>query len=186
MLYNNGMIKEIKIYNRFNMETFARHEGLNFPYKYWYLISIHSGDALITPDTRKVFKDLGCQGLISLDFWDITPEDKRTVLKSHPDVTMFDKKHARKIVDFLDKIQKDKNDSVLVAHCHAGISRSGAVGTFVCDYCQLDYDTFMKLNPYIQSNSHVLRTLRREAKMTPSFGTHDGIDPQENDGFIIF
>ena len=173
------MLKEIKIYNRFNMEIFAETNGLNFPYNYWYLISIHSGDILVNPKIRKVFEKLGCKGLISLEFWDITPEDRHTVLKQHPDVVMFGKGHAKKIVKFIDKIQNDINDSALVVHCHAGISRSGAVGTFTCDYCQLDYNNFLKNNPYILANSHVLRTLRETANMTPSFGAHDGIDYEE-------
>ena len=53
---------------------------------------------------------------------------------------------AKQIINFIDKAQEDENDSVLVVHCQAGISRSGAVGTFACDYCGLDYNRFIKEN----------------------------------------
>jgi predicted protein tyrosine phosphatase len=173
------MIKEVKIFNRFNMEMFARTNGLNFPYNYWHLISIHSGDPLINPQVRHIFEKIGCHGLISVEFWDMTLKDKAAVLKDYPNANVFSKKDAARIINFLDKVQKDNKDSTLVVHCHAGISRSGAVGTFACDYCRLNYNEFLKNNPCIHANSHVLRTLREVAHMTPDFGTHDGIDNME-------
>ena len=71
------------------------------------------------------------------------------------------------MVDFLDVIQKDEEDSILVAHCAAGISRSGAIGTFACDYCGLDYNEFIGSNSNIMANPHVLRVLSNVAGMTP-------------------
>ncbi len=173
------MIKEIKIFNRFNMEQFARTDGLNFPYKYWYLISIHSGDILVSPLIRRVFEKMGCKALLSMEFWDISSDAKGPTMKEYPDAVVFDEKHAARIINFIDKIQKDNKDSTLVVHCHAGISRSGAVGTFACDYCGLNYLEFIDNNPRIQANSHVLRTLREVAGMTPNFGTHNGVDNME-------
>ena len=171
------MIKEIKIYNRFNMEMFAR--GQRFPYSYWYLISIHSGDILVTPHVRKAFEEIGCQGIMSLEFWDITPTDRHTVLREHPDAIMFDESHAKKIIKFIKRVQEDKKDSTLVIHCHAGISRSGATGTFACDYCGLDYNAFLKINPDLNPNAYVLSMLKREAGMVPDFKSHKVISYNE-------
>ena len=167
------MIKEIKVYSRLDMSIFAKNDT-PFPYNNWYLISIHSGDLFLNPQMDDTFKKMGCQDSLSLEFWDLTPE----IYDSHPDKILFDDNHAKQIISFIDKVQKDEKDSTLVVHCHAGISRSGAVGTFACDYCGMDYLYFMDKNPKIQANPHVLRLLRKEANMVPDFGTHDGIDPK--------
>jgi len=164
------MIKEIKIYSRFEMEQVAKG-NLTLLYTYWYLISIHDGDALITKYTRKVFESIGCKGMISLDFADMTPKDQGIVLDNNPQAILFNNNYARKIINFLDTIQKDIMDSTLVVHCHAGISRSGAVGAFACDYCGLNFNEFISKNSQIQPNPHVTRVLRTEAKMNPTFGT---------------
>jgi predicted protein tyrosine phosphatase len=58
-------------------------------------------------------------------------------------------------------IRANKDKKTCIVHCAAGISRSGAVGTFINDYMQGDYAEFKKNNPYIHPNSHVLSTLRK-------------------------
>ena len=70
-------------------------------------------------------------------------------------------------------------------HCNAGISRSGAIGTFANDYCGMNYSEFLKNNPYIMANSYVLRLLRRESGMTPDFSWNDGVDHNKQEGIII-
>ena len=44
-------------------------------------------------------------------------------------MTHFDMNHAIKIIDFVSEM-KDKN---IIVHCHAGVSRSGAVAKFISD-----------------------------------------------------
>ena len=184
------MIKEIKMYPRVAMEAFARTGGYfartggtNFPYldRLWHLISIYGdgeGD-LLTEENRSVFQEMGCRRFLSLNFWDITERAK------YPNGILFRKSQAKEIVEMVKEIQKEEEDSVLVAHCSAGVSRSGAVGTFACDYCRLDYNEFMKQNPYLMANPHVLSLLRKEAGMIPDFGSHDGVDKTEETGGII-
>lgn len=65
-------------------------------------------------------------------------------------------KQAEQIIDFIE-LNKDK--STCIVHCAAGISRSGAVGTFVNDYFNGDYLEFKKRNPYIHPNITVLDKL---------------------------
>jgi len=173
------MIKEIKIYPRYVMDQFAASGGMHFPYHDlpWHLISIYGdGEAdLLTNENKKVFQEMGCRHFLSLNFWDIV---KQTDLPPGIGI-VFHKGQAKQTVDMIKKIQEEKEDSVLVAHCSAGISRSGAIGVFACDYCRLDYGEFMKKNPSLMANPYVLRLLRREAGMIPDFGSHDGIDPTE-------
>lgn len=173
------MIKSIRIYNRFNMDVFVSTEGLNFPYNHWYLISIYgeSNKPLMDVHAQSVFKKLGLQQYISLNFWDVDDKHFRGVKLDYPEAILFNKDHANQIISFLDAAKLDIADSVLVIHCQAGISRSGAVGTFACDYCDLDYNKFMKDNPDIFSNQYVLNLLRREAHIIPFVDKRrDGID----------
>lgn len=70
---------------------------------------------------------------------------------------LFTVEQAKQILEFIE-LNKDKQQ--FIVHCSAGISRSGAVGTFINDYFGLDYSTFRRTNPQVQPNPFVLRTLR--------------------------
>ena len=180
------MIKDIAIYNRFTMNMFANPSGLNIPHKRWYLISIYGDDSCYVDGKEQVLFDIGCVKFCSFLFWDITDKIYDDIKEKFPQAVLFSEDHAKTIVSFLDEIKKDDQDFDLVVHCSAGISRSGAVGTFACDYFGLNYEKFLWKNPYIMANPYVLRTLRRVAGMTPDFGKHDGIDHKnENDGVIV-
>ena len=163
--------------------------GLNFPYvdQPWNLISIYGDDGkYLVPSVKKTLREMRCRHFLSLNFWDITDSQYNRVKKKHSGAILFNKDQAQQVVDFIDVIQSEEEESALVAHCSAGISRSGAVGVFACDYCKLDYNKFMKDNPYLMANQHVLRLLRETAGMTPSFVAHDGIDKEEYElGTII-
>jgi predicted protein tyrosine phosphatase len=65
---------------------------------------------------------------------------------------------AKQIIDF---IEANKDKEICIVHCAAGISRSGAVGTFINDLYGEPYEVFRMINPYIHPNSHVLSTLRK-------------------------
>lgn len=156
------MIKKIQVFSRRAMEDTADQRRPFFPY--WYLISIYGDDKVFATDGRiPVLASMGCKNVCSLDFWDITDKDYSEVKRFYSEVTLFSENQAKQVIDFLDLAQKDPEDSVLVVHCTAGISRSGAVATFACDYCGLSYNEFMKANPFIYANPFVLRTLRRVA-----------------------
>lgn len=64
---------------------------------------------------------------------------------------------AEEIVSF---IEKHKEKQKCFIHCSAGISRSGAVGTFIVDYMGLDWFKFKIDNPHIHPNNYVLKTLK--------------------------
>lgn len=116
----------------------------------WVLISIYGEyPVLHTFAQLDTLKSAGCVQYIDCHFADITEQIDEFVL--------FNKIHARKIIDFIDKM-KDEVDT-LVVHCAAGISRSGAVGLFVCRYLGLDETEFRKINSNIAPNMHVLKVL---------------------------
>ena len=183
------MIKKVKIFNRFHMDNFVKTGGLNFPYygQVWYLISIYGHDGvLLDENAKRILTEMGCRGFLSLEFWDIVEKEFESVHNRYPDASLFSNNQAKQVVEFLGKIQKEKGeDSILVTHCHAGISRSGAIGTFTNDYCELDYDAFLKENPSIIANQYVLRLLKKAAGIIPSFGWHEGVDENKDDGIIV-
>jgi predicted protein tyrosine phosphatase len=127
-------------------------------YKYLWIISIN--DDRIDPES----------GYIVSDSYFMRDHD-RVISVSFPDIDkpIFDGKRmyypiteeqAAKIVRFLDKLHcEDKFQ--LIIHCTAGISRSGAVGEFACEYLGCDKREFLRKHPNILPNSTVLRILRR-------------------------
>jgi predicted protein tyrosine phosphatase len=56
-------------------------------------------------------------------------------------------------------IEKNKDKKTCLVHCTAGISRSAAVGTFICDFTNGNYFEFKEDNPYILPNPHISKTL---------------------------
>jgi predicted protein tyrosine phosphatase len=54
---------------------------------------------------------------------------------------------------------------MFVLHCDAGVSRSGAVGTFIQRYLEIEEEGFKKLNPYIHPNHFVLNILMEVSGM---------------------
>jgi predicted protein tyrosine phosphatase len=61
-----------------------------------------------------------------------------------------------KIINF---INKHKDKSVFIIHCSAGISRSGAVATFIRDKFidEIDNEKFNSENKYIHPNLYILK-----------------------------
>ena len=68
----------------------------------------------------------------------------------------FSEAQARKLFKFIDE---NKEKESCIVHCSAGISRSGAVGTFVNGYCGGDWELFKRTNPWISPNARVSRML---------------------------
>lgn len=68
----------------------------------------------------------------------------------------FSEEQAKQLYEF---IKKHREKETCIVHCMAGISRSGAVGTFVNGYAQGDWEYFKRTNPYISPNPRVHRML---------------------------
>ena len=142
----------------------------------WALISIYSfsDGPVITPDTTPLLNKINCNEFISLRFCDIVPEVER-LKTEHSD--LFNSDHAKTIIEFLDKI---KQIPILVVHCAAGISRSGAVGLFANRYFELDESTFRKRNR-ISPNFHVLDVLNKVSGINDNYVKFWERDFEKND-----
>lgn len=129
-------------------------------HKRWNLISISCPDtpkktnALINERTSGVLRHQGCQKILPLQFDDIRDDQVEICLKNGFIPTLFSKSQAHQIIDFVKDLQEDREDSDLVIHCDAGISRSGAVAQFLSDYLKIPF-----LDPNIRPNKYVLRIL---------------------------
>lgn len=79
-------------------------------------------------------------------------------------MTLFNKDHASQIWNFV-----ANSDLPILIHCHAGISRSGAVGevlnwylnSFLQQNCD-DFAAFYREHPQLEPNPHILTVLLEE------------------------
>lgn len=162
------MITEVKVLSRREMDDIA-----NDPYKFlfygdnWGIISIYTDTEYLDNETRNRLKEFHCLHALSLNFWDVTDTDYERVKKSHPGTILFDNNHAAQVIETVMAMQADEREMVLVAHCDAGVSRSGAVGEFATDFCKLSYPRFREKNPCVCPNSFVLSKLRRISGLCP-------------------
>jgi len=92
-------------------------------------------------------------------------DDVRNELEFSPTnsgkIRAFTEEDAKNIIKFLDS---NRHIKVLMIHCAAGISRSGAVGQFALDYLQGDKEFFAINNKHILPNAEVLRILNNYAR----------------------
>ena len=70
----------------------------------------------------------------------------------------FTEKMAEDLCNF---INKNLGSGQAIIHCEAGISRSGAVGSFICDMSKSNFPKFLRDNPQISPNGRVLRMLNK-------------------------
>jgi predicted protein tyrosine phosphatase len=142
----------------------------------WVLISIYSdttGPLIADKALSEILYRRGCHDFETYEFHDITLE-KYTRLKalyknSKKKLKVFSKRQARGIVAFIDKYQRDPQKFVFIVHCEAGVSRSGAVGTFACRYLGLDEHRFRAINENIRPNAYVYDTLCAVSKLKGKF-----------------
>lgn len=163
------MITQVKVCNRAGIERLA-FTNFGFP-KFgnsWHLISIHGdSERLMNPPVVNALKVLGMKEWMSQEFWDITDDSSliEQLKKSYPNYILFNQDQAMEIVNFINDRQKESGDDMLVCHCDAGISRSGAVGMFACEACGLNYAEFRSMHPFIHPNLMVLKMLRQASGM---------------------
>ena len=121
-------------------------------------ISILNSD---TPN-NSYFKN-EAKNVLKLVFDDITDREIEMLTKRGDrmieDLILFNREHANRIIAFM---ENNKDVETLYVHCTAGVSRSGAVGTFINDvYGKQTFLEFCNSNPYIHPNFYILALLRR-------------------------
>jgi predicted protein tyrosine phosphatase len=97
---------------------------------------------------------------VKIMYFDDCERNSITLIENKPvNVKAFTKKQAKELFNF---IKKNINKNNWIIHCSAGISRSGAVGTFINDYFGLNWFEFKNNNPKVIPNNLILRLLKRE------------------------
>ena len=70
---------------------------------------------------------------------------------------IFSHKQANELIEF---IEANKHKQIFIVHCTAGISRSGAIATFINDLYGNSYKEFFNDNRQIQPNYTILSRIR--------------------------
>ena len=113
--------------------------------------------SILDADSTEQKYDRNLANFLQVKFWDIE-EDLFTnkILK----YAKPSDEELQKIVDFVNR-HSDKD--VFVIHCSAGISRSGAVATYIKDkfHDEVNEVYFSSNNHHIQPNLYVLKSLKR-------------------------
>jgi len=149
----DSMIQKIIVVPRMVIKDMILDDSIKI-WDNWSLISITTTKDETIVDKDKL-KKKGCKDYLECVFSDVTLEEYNRLSK-HEDITLFSKECALRIIEFIDR-NKDRVDT-LVAHCDAGISRSGAVGLFANRFLGLDEKNFRKDNNVLP-NVFVLNTL---------------------------
>lgn len=97
--------------------------------------------------------------VISLCFDDVTESLQH---EKYGILDYISEEQADRLFEFIAK-HKKKN---FIVHCHAGISRSGAVAKFICEYKGLSEKEFTKMNLYAHPNIMVLQRLRKAQEIS--------------------
>lgn len=111
--------------------------------------------SILDIDNNEKKFDLSIDNFLQVKMWDIEKEmtgNNDTIYEKPSDIEL------KNIVDF---VNNHKDKSVFIVHCSAGISRSGAVATFIRDKFidEIDKDKFNAENKHIQPNLYILKRL---------------------------
>jgi predicted protein tyrosine phosphatase len=111
--------------------------------------------SILDVDNNEQKFDLSIENFLQVKMWDIEKDitdNDGTIYEKPSDVEL------KKIVDF---VNKHKDKLVFIVHCSSGISRSGAVATFIRNKFidEIDNDKFNLENKHIQPNLYILKRL---------------------------
>jgi predicted protein tyrosine phosphatase len=138
---------KVLVLNKSDFDTAMKAHGINNDnvekYNNFFFISIINTNTDDIPHFEN-------KNNVKVLYFDDVDKDTATEKK-------FSEKQAKELIDF---IEINKNKNTCIVHCAAGMSRSGAVGTFINDYYGGDYNEFKTNNPQVISNVSVLRTLK--------------------------
>lgn len=149
-VFNKKQFDQFCIANRLsdeNVETTA-----------WNFMFISITDTDQFSESRKPYFKQNHKNVFNLSFDDVEKDGENSYTQEFNTIA-FSEKQAKELFNF---INKNSDADIAIVHCMAGISRSGAVGLFINDYFDLDYERFKRDNPQIAPNQKVFRLLKNE------------------------
>ncbi len=101
--------------------------------------------------------------LLNLTFCDVAPEDIPEAQRQRfPAIAPQD---ASNVVSALKRWHESDRRGNLLVQCHAGISRSGAVGLFSNELLGLSSEQFLSRHPWVEPQPYVLKLLQETARL---------------------
>ena len=113
--------------------------------------------SIISPNNpiEKHYFEKDTSNVLNLEFDDADEELEKIYKNTMSPVHLFSIEDANKIIDFVES----NIGMVFYIHCTAGVSRSGAVGWFIRQITNSNFEDFCKQNPQICPNGYVLKVL---------------------------
>lgn len=142
-------------FNQFMMELGISDKNVETKMKDVALISIND----TMGDWSTSWFDFDHPNVIRFWFDDVERDEQKSPTNAFTCRTFTDEQ-AERLFNFI----KENQNKDFIVHCSAGISRSGAVGSFINDYLDSDKEFFHKFNAKrIFPNAHVSRLLNKLA-----------------------
>lgn len=151
----------IRVLSRIQFWSLLKNKGINDEnvesIKNTFFISINSTNG---SDSEPFFKEEH-SNVLSLFFDDCDSYKKYPKIGSNGEFYVqipMSESQALEVLDFIGKLNETSD---VFVHCTAGISRSGAVGAFISDYFNNNWEKFMFDNPQVIPNSYISSLLRK-------------------------
>lgn len=113
--------------------------------------------SILDVDNEETKYDTTIDNFLQVKMWDV----ERDVVSNG--VIKYEKPNDVELLKILDFVNRNKDKTTFIIHCSGGISRSGAVASYIADKFnnEVDRSDFIKNNKQIQPNLYILKRLRK-------------------------
>ena len=118
--------------------------------------------SIVDPEEAPIFAQ-DTDRIITVRFHDLDPQWPVDPERDpRPSYVFMSEEDAKRIVDHVVRFHEHPERWECLVHCMAGVSRSGAVGTFIQRVAGIPADHFLTQNTGLHPNRYVLKLLMRE------------------------
>jgi len=118
--------------------------------------------SIVDPEEEPIFEE-DTERIITVRFHDLDPDWPVDPERDpRPSYVFMSEEDAKRIVDHVVRFHEHPERWECLVHCMAGVSRSGAVGTFIQRVAGIPAEHFLTQNTGLHPNRYVLKLLMRE------------------------